>query len=197
MDFSKKYNNSNPILCNRLKKVREKRGLKQEDLIDIIIKNGGKCSSANYISMMENSRSPSKPLADALAKGLGINARYLLDETYPYETKEDEKQAELKEIYDKNISFLYDVNQEAYYICKAISCLALLNGYTVEMDMPNKIQELLTTGNGTFADVLKEYMIFYRNGKKEFSLSPDDVNRLGNNLSDIFMSHIKWNIKKL
>lgn len=39
-------------------------------------------------------------------------------------------------------------------------------------------------------------MVFSRNGKNEFSLSLEDAKNLGNNLSDIFMSNIKWYFKE-
>ena len=110
---------------------------------------------------------------------LKCDANYLLDETVEYKTAVDKFNAVLDE-----------TSHENYLMFNAICSLAALNGYDVE------IQDI--HGSGKIEDVfsrMKEFMIFKRNGKKDFSLSLADANRFGNNLSEIFMSNIKWNIK--
>ncbi|MCR5485127.1 MAG: helix-turn-helix domain-containing protein [Clostridiales bacterium] len=188
MDFSKKYNKINPVLSERLRNLRKENGYTQEQLAEMV-----DCSS-KYISDMERAspiRPISKNMAFLFAQVFGINKDYLLDENTEYRTASEKIIAENKAETEKFISAMNTAYQEAYYISKTITCLAKLNGYDVE------IQDL--RGTGEIEDTLsrlEEYMIFSRNGQKEFSLSFTDVNYLGNNLSEIFESNIKWNFKK-
>lgn len=194
MNYSKKYNKGNPILSKRLKSLRKEKNISQEKLAELIENNGGKCSSANYVSMMETAKRPiSKNMAHCLACIFEIDANYLLDETVEYRTAAEKFKREFQSATNK-------VNQDAYYMYNAICCLAALNGYTVEIkrneDIASDAGKVLSTGKGKIADIFKEYMIFYRNGKKEFYVPLEDANRFGNHINDIFLSHIKWNIKK-
>lgn len=193
MNYSKKYNNGNPILSERLKALRNEKDISQEELAELIENNGGKCSSANYVSMMETAqRSISKSMAHCLARIFEIDASYLLDETVEYRTAAEKFKTEFQ-------AAINESNQEAYYMYNAICCLAALNGYTVEIkgksDIANDVRKVLSTGKGKIGDSFKEYMVFYRNGKKEFSLSLEDANHFGNHINDVFLSHIKWNVK--
>lgn len=193
MNYSKKYNNGNPILSERLKALRNEKDISQEELAELIENNGGKCSSANYVSMMETAqRSISKSMAHCLARIFEIDASYLLDETVEYRTAAEKFKTEFQ-------AAINESNQETYYMYNAICCLAALNGYTVEIkgksDIANDVRKVLSTGKGKIGDSFKEYMVFYRNGKKEFSLSLEDANHFGNHINDVFLSHIKWNVK--
>ena len=185
MDFNKKYDKGNPVLSERLKTLRIERKLSQSQLASLIQDNGGKCKNENYISMLETAkRAISKPMAYCLARIFDIDPAYLLDEATEYRTVIEKNRKELQ-------STLDEASQESYLMFNAICSLAALNGYTIEM------QDI--HGGGQIEDVIskiQEYISFYRDGKKEFSLSLDDANRFGNMLSDIFMSHIKWNIQK-
>ena len=194
MNFNEKYNKGNKKLSEKLVKLRTDKNLSQEQLAELIEKNGGKCSSANYISMMETAKRPiSKNMAYCLARIFEIDAIYLLDENIDYKTASEKFRSDLQ-------TAMNEIDQDAYYMYNAIGLLATLNGYTVEIkgksDIANDIRKTVSTGKGTIADAYKEYMIFYRNGKKEFSLSLADANRFGNIISENFMSYIKWNIKQ-
>ena len=171
----KNKQNPNKILGNRVKALREDAKLTQEQLAEQLH------FSAKYIGDLENARRNITPqTAELMASLFRCDASYLLDETVEYKTA-----------VDKFNSVLDETSHENYLMFNAICSLAALNGYDVE------IQDL--HGSGKIEDVfsrMKEFMIFKRNGKKEFSLSLEDANRFGNNLSEIFVSHIKWNIRK-
>ena len=97
MNYSKKYNNGNPILSERLKALRNEKDISQEELAELIENNGGKCSSANYVSMMETAkRSISKSMAHCLACIFEIDASYLLDETVEYRTAAEKFKTEFQ-----------------------------------------------------------------------------------------------------
>jgi transcriptional regulator with XRE-family HTH domain len=170
----KNRQNPNKTLGNRVKALREAAKLTQEQLAEQLH------FSAKYIGDLENARRNITPqTAELMANLFRCDANYLLDETVEYKTAVDKFNAVLDE-----------PSHENYLMFNAICSLAALNGYDVE------IQDI--HGSGKIEDVfsrMKEFMIFKRNGKKEFSLSLADANRFGNNLSEIFMSNIKWNIK--
>lgn len=125
--------------------------------------------TAKYIADMENARRSITPqTADLMANLFHVDSNYFLDAT-----NEEE--------------------QENRLIFNAICSLATLNGYKVEM------QDLHGKGEGRIEDYflrMRDFMIFYRDGKKAFSLSVQDANRFGNLLSDIFTSHIEWKKQK-
>ncbi len=182
-NYAEKYNKGNPVLAERLKMLRIERDLTQEELADSIDTNGGKCKNASYISMLESAKRPiSKTMAYCLSRIFGINPLYLLDETVEYKTIDEHLDTVLEEpIQENNLIFT------------VICSLAALNGYTVE------IQKLSGDGNVQIEDVFRrmnEYMVFYQDGKKVFSLSLSNANRFGNLLSDIFTSHIEWKKQK-
>ena len=170
----KNRQNPNKTLGNRVKALREAAKLTQEQLAEQLH------FSAKYIGDLENARRNITPqTAELMANLFRCDANYLLDETVEYKTAVDKCNAVLDE-----------TSHENYLMFNAICSLAALNGYDVE------IQDI--HGSGKIEDVfsrMKEFMIFKRNGKKDFSLSLADANRFGNNLSEIFMSNIKWNIK--
>ncbi len=170
----KNRQNPNKTLGNRVKALREAAKLTQEQLAEQLH------FSAKYIGDLENARRNITPqTAELMANLFRCDANYLLDETVEYKTAVDKFNAVLDE-----------TSHENYLMFNAICSLAALNGYDVE------IQDI--HGSGKIEDVfsrMKEFMIFKRNGKKDFSLSLADANRFGNNLSEIFMSNIKWNIK--
>lgn len=165
----------NKILGNRVKALREEARLTQEQLAEQLH------FSAKYIGDLENARRNITPqTAELMASLFRCDANYLLDETVEYKTAVDKFNAVLDEI-----------SQENNLMFNALCSLAVLNGYDVE------IQDI-RGGSGQIEDVfsrMKEFMIFKRNGRKEFSLSLEDANRFGNHLSENFMSMIKWNVK--
>lgn len=167
--------NYNETLGERLRKYRKKYKLSQQALADMV-----GYESFQSISNIENDKqSIKKDTAKQFARIFGIEEDYFLDLGTKYPTK-----------IDKFNALLNETSHENYLMFNAICSLAALNGYDVE------IQDI--HGSGKIEDIrsrMKEFMIFKRNGKKEFSLSLEDANRFGNNLSEIFMSNIKWNIK--
>lgn len=171
----KSKQNPNKILGNRVKALREDANLTQEELAEKLHYCVG------TIQAWENARrNITQQNAELMASLFRCDANYLLDETIEYKTA-----------VDKFNSVLDETSHENYLMFNAICSLAALNGYDVE------IQDI--HGSGKIEDVfsrMKEFMIFKRNGKIEFSLSLEDANRFGNNLSEIFVSHIKWNIRK-
>ena len=108
-------------------------------------------------------------------------------------------QSKYKSTAEKLQDRVNESEKEAYYMYNAISFLASLNGYEVEIKEPTNIrkeaEKVLSTGNAKISDILKHYMTF-RNEETEFSLSLEDANRFGNFLSETFLSFIKWNILK-
>jgi len=167
--------NNNEILGERLNEYRKKNKLSQQALADMV-----GYSSFQSISNIENGKQPiKKDMAKQFARIFGIEESYFLDVNTKYPTQ-----------IDKFNAILNETSHENYLMFNAICSLAALNGYDVE------IQDI--HGSGKIEDVfsrMKEFMIFKRNEKIEFSLSLTDANRFGNNLSEIFMSNIKWNIK--
>ena len=183
----KNRQNPNKTLGNRVKALREAAKLTQEQLAEQLH------FSAKYIGDLENARRNITPqTADLMAMIFSIDASYLLDETVKYRTAAEKFKTEFQ-------TAINESNQETYYMYNAICCLAALNGYTVEIkgksDIANDVRKVLSTGKGKIGDSFKEYMVFYRNGKKEFSLSLEDANHFGNHINDVFLSHIKWNVK--
>lgn len=184
--FREKYNRGNPVLSDRLKTLRKEHGLTQEQLSEEVKKVGGECSK-NYISMIERCTRPiTRNIAHYLALVLEVDSEYLLDESETYKTSKERFQNELQSVLDES-------SKENALMLNAIYSLAVLNGYEVELQEihGNRVLEIEKV-----CQQLKEYMIFKRNGEKQFSLSINDTNRFGNYLSDVFMSHIKWNIQK-
>ena len=167
--------NYNETLGGRLSEYRKKYKLSQQALADMV-----GYSSFQSISNIENDKQPiKKDMAKQFARIFSIYENYFLDLNIKYPTQ-----------IDKFNALLNETSHENYLMFNAICSLAALNGYDVE------IQDI--HGSGKIEDVfsrMKEFMIFKRNGKKEFALSLTDANRFGNNLSEIFMSNIKWNIK--
>ena len=167
--------NYNKILGKRLSECRKREKLTQQALADRV-----GYESFQSISNIERGKQPiKKDMAIQFARIFGIEENYFLDVNTEYPTQ-----------IDKFNAVLDTTSHENYLMFHAICSLAALNGYDVE------IQDM--HGSGIIEDVfsrINEYMIFKRNGKKEFSLSFEDANRFGNYLSEIFVSHIKWNIK--
>lgn len=171
----KNEQNYNEILGKRLSDYRKKNNLSQQALADMV-----GYSSFQSISNIENGKQPiKKDMAKQFARIFGIDESYFLDVNTEYPTQ-----------IDKFNALLNETSHENYLMFNAICSLAALNGYNVE------IQDIHGSGNiEDLSSRMKEYMIFKRNGKREFSFSLADANRFGNNLSEIFMSNIKWNIK--
>ena len=146
----------------------------------MIENNGGKCSSANFVSMMETAKRPiTRQMAFALARIFEIDASYLLDENVEY-----------KNAADKFKAILQTTSKDNYFMLNAICSLAALNGYDVE------IQDIKNTGG--IEDIttnLKDYVIFKQNGKRTFSLSIDEANNFGNRLSELFEMLINFKYK--
>ena len=167
--------NYNKILGKRLSEYRKRKNLSQQALADIV-----GYASFQSISNIEQGKQPiKKDMAIQFARIFGIEENYFLDVNTEYPTQ-----------IDKFNAVLDTTSHDNYLMFHAICSLAALNGYDVE------IQDI--HGNGIIEDIfskMKEFMIFKRNGKKVFSLSLEDANCFGNYLSDIFVSHIKWNIK--
>ena len=167
--------NYNEILGKRLSEYRKKNSLSQQALADMV-----GYSSFQSISNIENGKQPiKKDMAKQFARIFGIEENYFLDVNTEYPTQ-----------IDKFNALLNETSHENYLMFNAICSLAALNGYDVE------IQDM--HGSGKIEDVfsrMKEYMIFKRNGKNEFSLSLEDANHFGNHINDDFLSHIKWNVK--
>ena len=198
MNFNKKYNKGNPVLSKRLKSLRKESGFTQEQLAELIESNGGKCSSANYVSMLENSkRAISKQMAHCLSRIFGIDAEYLLDEAVVYRTSTDKRKDEIKRQNEHNFAVMNNAKQEANYMDCVINYLAALNGYTVEIkDIAAETAKVISTGNGTIEGCFKDYMVFSQRGKKEFSISLLDARTFGNILAENFMTFTKWIYKR-
>jgi len=178
----------NKELAKRFRTLRTDAELTREQLASRL-----HISPAQVYNYEKARRRITEQTADLMAMIFSIDASYLLDETVKYRTAAEKFKTELQ-------TAMNEIDQDAYYMYNAIGLLATLNGYTVEIkgksDIANDIRKTVSTGKGTIADAYKEYMIFYRNGKKEFSLSLADANRFGNIISENFMSYIKWNIKQ-
>ena len=177
----------NKELAKRFRTLREDAELTQEQLASRL-----HISPVQVYNYEKARRRITEQTADLMAMIFSIDASYLLDETVKYRTAAEKIKTEFQ-------TAINESNQEAYYMYNAICCLAALNGYTVEIkgksDIANDLRKVLPTGKGKIGDSFKEYMVFYRNGKKEFSLSLEDANHFGNHINDIFLSHIKWNVK--
>ena len=173
-----KYRKNKNLPPNEIDKKENK--LSQQELADMV-----GYSSFQSISNIEKGRQPiKKDMAKQFARIFGIDENFFLDVNTEYPTQIDKFNAVL----DKT-------SHENYLMFNAICSLAALNGYNVEIkDIAAEITKTIATG-GTFADCYKDYMVFSRNGKKEFSLSLEDANHFGNHINDVFLSHIKWNIK--
>lgn len=168
----------NKELGNRVRELRNSKNLTQDALAKKLN------YTTKYIGDLENARRRITPqAAELMANLFRIDANYLLDETVKY-----------KSDIDKFNCLLGESEKENALIINTICSLAALNGYNVE------IQDLQgNNGENNINDYFKrrkEFIAFYRNGKKEFSLSFDDANRFGNIISENFMSYIKWNIKQ-
>lgn len=189
MNLNEKYNNGNPVLSKRMKELRTGRGLSQEQLADLIEKQGGRCSSANYISMLESSkRAISKQMANYLSQIFEVDPSYLLDESVEYKTATEKFNNEFQQLINKG-------NQEAFYLYNTICFLGELSNYKVEIksraDITKEINNTLALGKGRIADSFREYIVFYHEGEKCFSLSLEEANKLGNLINDVFLSYIK------
>ena len=159
------------ILAERLKEVRKENGYTQQSLANKLY-----CTKQLVYQMEKGERKITEPTAHSIAKIFPINAKYLLDEN---------------EKYKNNIEKINDIAKENELIINTILSLAKLNGYEVKIN----VVENGSTIDKVFSKI-NQYMVFYINGKKEFSLSLFEVNSFGNNLSEIFNSNIKWFIKK-
>ena len=175
----------NKILAKRFREMREDAKLTQEQLASKL-----HISPVQVYNYEKARRRITEQTADLMAMIFSIDASYLLDETVEYKTAAEKFKTEFQAILNK-------CNQEARYMYNTICCLAFLNGYDVKIkDIESESRKIIKTGNGTFEECFNDYMVFSRNGKNEFSLSLEDAKNLGNNLSDIFMSNIKWYFKE-
>ena len=176
----------NKELAKRFRELRTDAHLTQEELAKKL-----HISPVQVYNYEKARRRITEQTADLMAIIFNIDANHLLDEKVIDRTPSEKFKREFQ-------SAMNESNQEAYYMYNAICYLATLNGYTVEIKDNSAIANDLNkafAGKGTIADVYNEYMAFYRNGKKDFSLSLKDANNFGNFLNDIFLSHIERNIK--
>ena len=161
----------NKILGGRVRELRKMADMTQEELAEKLH------FSSKYIGDMENARrSITEQTADAMAMIFEIDANFLLDVNTQYKTSVEKFNTELR-------TALKKASREHYLMHTAIFALAALNGYDVEVqEFPQgeQVEEVFSK--------MKEYMIFRRNGKKEFSLSHHDSNRFGNSISEMFMA---------
>ena len=155
-------------LAHRLLKLRKEKKMSREKLAEL-----AECST-NSIYYYENAeRSITKDKAKRFAEIFCIDREYLLDESVAYKTALE------------RFSIMHAASlKDNHLMYTAIISLATLNGYDVECE-----REL----NGTLDEMItqvKNYMSFYKDGKKSFTLSIDEANTLGNNLSDALVSNI-------
>ena len=175
----------NKELAKRFRELREDAELTQEQLASKL-----HISPVQVYNYEKARRRITEQTADLMAMIFSIDASYLLDETVKYRTAAEKFKTEFQ-------TAINDSNQEAFYMDAAIYYLAALNGYTVEIkDIAAETAKAIATGNGTIADCFKEYMIFSRNGKKEFSLSLEDARQYGNILAENFMTYTDWMYKR-
>lgn len=164
---------------------RKHQHLSQQELADLV-----GYASFQSISNIECGGAPIKrDMAKQFARIFGIEENYFMDVNTEYPTE-----------IEKLDALINEASQENRLMFNAICSLALLNGYTVKLKTKKDIARALGKakafgGEGKIADALKDFMVFFRNGKEEFSLSLEDANHFGNHINDVFLSHIKWNIK--
>jgi len=74
MGFMRKYSRSPKFISRKIKRLRNQRGLTQEELAEIV------GVSVNYIGYIEqNKRTPSIKTADKIARALGVKLSNLLE----------------------------------------------------------------------------------------------------------------------
>lgn len=159
------------ILGNRVRELRKAANLTQPQLAERLNFTG------KYIGDLESARRNITPqTAQLMANLFGCDPKYLLDES-----------VEDKNTVDTLNNALAQITLENHLMINAIVSLAELNGYEVEvMDMwkSNSLHESFSKMN--------EFIIFNKNGEKEFSMSLKEANLFGNNLSSIFEANIKF-----
>ena len=161
----------NKKLGERVRELRKASNLTQEQLADKLNFSG------KYIGDLEKGRRNITPqTAQLMANLFGCDPKYLLDENVTD-----------KSTIDTLNKALTQITYESHLMINAIISLAELNGYEVEvMDMwkSNSLHESFSKMN--------EYIIFNKNGEKEFSMSLKEAILFGNNLSSIFEANIKF-----
>lgn len=165
----------NKELAKRVRELRISKKLTQKELANKLN------YSEKYISDWENCRRRITRInAELLSHIFNIDPNYLLDEKIEY-----------KSDIDKFNVLLHEAKTESVIMASAIYFLAQLNGFNVTL---SEFENHPNIEN--YFQARKEYMTFYKNQKKIFSLSDSEVIKIGNNLSEILMSTLKWNYCK-
>lgn len=172
--------NYNEIIGKRLKEFRNSKHLSQQELAD---KLG--YESFQSISNIENGRSRiKKDKAILLSQIFGGNENYWLDVNVIYLYEEDRINHEIAEFNDA----LARSTHENQLMFTAIVCLAKLNGYDVTINDLSNGNERVNVAE--YLSNMKKYMILSKDADRTLTLSIQDANELGNNLSVIFQSNI-------
>ena len=161
----------NKILAKRFKELREANNLTQEQLADKL-----DCSKMKIYYIEACKRGINKHTAKDVAELFNIDMNYLLDEKTAFKTSLDEFNSALKQsAYENSL------------MNTAIINLAKLNGFEITI---NDIYKGDGNLKSTFEN-MRKFMTFNKDGEEVLSLSLEEVNQFGNNLSDIFISNIE------
>ena len=173
----------------QLTKITDNKPLTQEKLAELL------GVGRKLIQDIENcrrgiSKRTAKIMADIFRYS---NVDYLLDENVEHKSELDKLRTRWQRI-KKNDALKLQI----------VSSLAELNGYSVEINEPKNNRKITIDEPMTDEEVdeviplLKNYYLFKKDNKIEFSLSLPDIYNLGDNMAEMFMSSIKWylNIKQ-
>lgn len=175
----------NKELAKRVRELRKENNFTQEELAEKL-----SCSTQTIYNLENRKRPISKKMAKLMASSEVFNipdVNYLLDENVKHKSKFDEFQSMWQRM-KKNDALKLQI----------VSSLAELNGYNVEINEPKSdrmitIDEPITDEEIDVAiTALKNYFLFKKDNKIEFSLSLPDAYNLGDNMAEMFMSSIKW-----
>lgn len=166
-----KYGNYNRTLADRFMQIRTENKLTRDALAEIL-----HCSPQSIYNMEAAKRGITAKTAELFSREFHFDMNYLLDEKVEFKSSLDKLNSDLKTSAHENS-----------LINIAIVTLAELNGYDVKL---NNIYECDGNIKTTF-EKMRKYMIFTKDGKESFSLSLEEANRFGNNLSDLFLSNLE------
>lgn len=172
----KNKENYNEIFGKRLSKLRKDFHKSQQELADLV-----EYESFQSISNIENGKQKiTKDKAKRFAEVFGVNPNYFLDVSVEYPT-----------FIDGLSDVMNHLEYEGGLLFNAIYSLAKLNGYDLEVKNLHKTKNnnQTTSLNDYFSDIYN-YMTFSKNGDNLFTLSLEEANKLGNNISDIFLSNV-------
>ena len=166
----KKYGNYNKTLADRFFEIRTNLKLTREELSEIL-----NCSPQQIYNMETAKRGITIQTAKLFASAFRFNFKYLLDESVIYASDIQEFNSVMKQS-----------QYEGDLMLTIIISLAKLNGY--ELDSKAIHNEEIISLKDYFAG-RKEFLILKKDNN-QLSLSDEDINRIGNNISDKFQSDI-------